>query len=158
MLWGVQRLHHHTACETKLEDQSPGVEYRLPTSPYFSNTPGIEGLFFHISPEPVVSPQGVTRGERLKRLQKARIQLVDVIKQLADKRENLFGLIPDIGFLIKLYALPLQASDMHKSDKYSTLYFTLDLIRYIIVISLPLSPCFTFSLVIILYALFLFIS
>lgn len=41
----------------------PGFEYFIPTTPYYVPTKGVEGMFFHIKPDPVVSPQGVTRGE-----------------------------------------------------------------------------------------------
>lgn len=41
-----------------------GFEYRIPTTPYYLPTRGIEGMFFHITPDPVKSPNGrVTRGE-----------------------------------------------------------------------------------------------
>ncbi|MCC3568304.1 MULTISPECIES: hypothetical protein [unclassified Microcoleus] len=40
-----------------------GFDYEIPTRPYWSDTRGIEGLFFHITPDPVVSPGGRTRSE-----------------------------------------------------------------------------------------------
>jgi hypothetical protein len=40
-----------------------GFDYAIPTTPYWSDTRGIEGLFFHITPDPVVSPSGRTRSE-----------------------------------------------------------------------------------------------
>jgi hypothetical protein len=30
-----------------------GEEYQIPTEPYWSDTRGVEGLFFHITPDPV---------------------------------------------------------------------------------------------------------
>lgn len=51
------------------EDQSarargpiPAGEYQIPTKPYWLDTRGIEGWFFHITPDPIVI-NGVTRGE-----------------------------------------------------------------------------------------------
>ena len=51
------------------EDQSaiargpiPAGQYSIPTIPYWVETRGIEGWFFHITPDPVVV-NGVTRGE-----------------------------------------------------------------------------------------------
>jgi hypothetical protein len=35
-----------------------GFDYKIPTTPYWSPTRGIEGYFFHITPDPVVSPSG----------------------------------------------------------------------------------------------------
>jgi hypothetical protein len=32
-----------------------GEEYKIPTTPYWSDTRGVEGLFFHITPDPVGS-------------------------------------------------------------------------------------------------------
>ncbi|HAX80790.1 MAG TPA: hypothetical protein DCY88_34370 [Cyanobacteria bacterium UBA11372] len=40
-----------------------GFEYRIPTTPYYVPTKGVEGMFFHITPDPVESSSGVTRGE-----------------------------------------------------------------------------------------------
>jgi len=40
-----------------------GFEYRIPTTPYYVPTKGVEGMFFHITPDPVASKQGVIRGE-----------------------------------------------------------------------------------------------
>ena len=40
-----------------------GFDYKIPTTPYWSDTRGIEGNFFHITPDPVVSPTGLTRSE-----------------------------------------------------------------------------------------------
>jgi Protein of unknown function (DUF2778) len=55
----------------QLEDQwavargpIPAGDYQIPTTPYWLDTRGIEGWFFHITPDPVVSPDGaVVRGE-----------------------------------------------------------------------------------------------
>ena len=51
------------------EDQSarargpiPQGIYAIPTTPYWVDTRGVEGYFFHITPDPVVI-NGVTRGE-----------------------------------------------------------------------------------------------
>jgi len=33
----------------------PQGEYKIPTEPYWLNTRGVEGLFYHITPEPVGS-------------------------------------------------------------------------------------------------------
>lgn len=51
------------------EDQSarargpiPAWNYKVPTTPYWVDTRGIEGWFFHITPDPVII-NGVTRGE-----------------------------------------------------------------------------------------------
>jgi hypothetical protein len=33
----------------------PGGQYQIPTEPYFLETRGVEGLFFHITPDPVGS-------------------------------------------------------------------------------------------------------
>ena len=41
----------------------PGFNYQVPTTPYYSSTKGVEGMFFHIKPDPVVSSHGVHRGE-----------------------------------------------------------------------------------------------
>lgn len=41
----------------------PAGKYNIPTKPYWLDTRGIEGWFFHITPDPVVSPEGVVRGE-----------------------------------------------------------------------------------------------
>jgi hypothetical protein len=41
----------------------PAGDYEIPTEPYWLDTRGIEGWFFHIRPDPVVSPDGVVRGE-----------------------------------------------------------------------------------------------
>lgn len=40
----------------------PAGEYEIPTTPYYLDTRGIEGLFFHITPDPVISDKG-TRAE-----------------------------------------------------------------------------------------------
>lgn len=40
----------------------PGFNYSVPTIGYHSSTPGIDGEFFHIWPDPV-SKNGITRGE-----------------------------------------------------------------------------------------------
>ena len=40
-----------------------GFDYKIPTTPYWSDTRGIEGNFFHITPDPVVSNTGLTRSE-----------------------------------------------------------------------------------------------
>jgi hypothetical protein len=40
----------------------PAGEYQIPTTPYHLDTKGIEGDFFHITPDPVASPLG-TRSE-----------------------------------------------------------------------------------------------
>ncbi|WP_293135847.1 hypothetical protein [Microcoleus sp. bin38.metabat.b11b12b14.051] len=37
----------------------PAGNYEIPTSPYWLETRGIEGDFFHITPDPVVSDKGV---------------------------------------------------------------------------------------------------
>lgn len=39
-----------------------GAEYTIPTTPYWVDTRGIEGWFFHITPDPV-EINGVIRGE-----------------------------------------------------------------------------------------------
>lgn len=51
------------------EDQSarargpiPSGEYQIPTTPYWLETRGVEGWFFHVTPDPVVV-NGITRGE-----------------------------------------------------------------------------------------------
>jgi len=51
------------------EDQSavargpiPAGHYQIPTTPYWVETRGVEGWFFHITPDPVIV-NGVTRGE-----------------------------------------------------------------------------------------------
>ncbi|MGJ5634237.1 hypothetical protein [Nostoc sp. CALU 1950] len=41
----------------------PGSDYSVPTIPYYLSTKGIEGNFFHITPDPITSSQGITRGE-----------------------------------------------------------------------------------------------
>lgn len=38
-------------------------DYSIPTTPYWLGVTGIEGWFFHITPDPVISPRGVKRGE-----------------------------------------------------------------------------------------------
>lgn len=40
-----------------------GFDYSIPTTPYYLPTKGIEGMFFHITPDPIVSPKGTKRGE-----------------------------------------------------------------------------------------------
>lgn len=40
-----------------------GFDYKIPTTPDWSDTRGIEGNFFHITPDPVASPTGLTRSE-----------------------------------------------------------------------------------------------
>ncbi|MFB2979685.1 hypothetical protein [Microseira sp. BLCC-F43] len=40
-----------------------GFEYRVTTNSYYLATKGVEGQFFHITPDPVRSSGGVTRGE-----------------------------------------------------------------------------------------------
>ncbi|MEG4855522.1 hypothetical protein QUB10_32165 [Microcoleus sp. B5-D4] len=37
----------------------PAGEYEIPTEPYWLDTRGVEGLFFHITPDPVVSAHGI---------------------------------------------------------------------------------------------------
>jgi hypothetical protein len=37
----------------------PKGKYEIPTTPYWLDTRGIEGYFFHITPDPVISAQGV---------------------------------------------------------------------------------------------------
>lgn len=37
----------------------PQGDYEIPTDPYWLETRGIEGFFFHITPDPVVSDKGV---------------------------------------------------------------------------------------------------
>ncbi|MEG4066260.1 hypothetical protein QUA42_02710 [Microcoleus sp. Pol11C2] len=37
----------------------PAGQYEIPTEPYWLDTRGIEGLFFHITPDPVISIHGV---------------------------------------------------------------------------------------------------
>lgn len=37
----------------------PRGDYQIPTDPYWLETRGIEGFFFHITPDPVVSDKGV---------------------------------------------------------------------------------------------------
>lgn len=37
----------------------PAGEYEIPSEPYYLETRGIEGDFFHITPDPVVSDKGV---------------------------------------------------------------------------------------------------
>lgn len=39
-----------------------GVDYQIPTTPYWLETRGVEGNFFHITPDPVVGNDG-TRSE-----------------------------------------------------------------------------------------------
>jgi hypothetical protein len=39
----------------------PKEEYEIPTEPYWLNTRGVEGLFFHITPDPVGSGDRVRR-------------------------------------------------------------------------------------------------
>ena len=36
----------------------PAGEYRIPTTPYWLDTRGVEGWFFHITPDPVVGSGG----------------------------------------------------------------------------------------------------
>ena len=36
-----------------------GFDYRIPTTPYWLETRGIEGNFFHITPDPVVGDGGI---------------------------------------------------------------------------------------------------
>jgi hypothetical protein len=40
-----------------------GEKYQIPTKPYWLPTRGIEGYFFHITPDPVVGPDGQIRSE-----------------------------------------------------------------------------------------------
>jgi len=40
-----------------------GFDYKIPTTPYWSDSRGIEGNFFQITPDPVVSPTGLVRSE-----------------------------------------------------------------------------------------------
>jgi hypothetical protein len=40
-----------------------GFDYKIPTTPYWSDTRGIEGNFFHITPDPVVSHMGLARSK-----------------------------------------------------------------------------------------------
>ncbi len=37
----------------------PAGEYEIPSEPYYLETRGIEGDFFHITPDPVVSDKGI---------------------------------------------------------------------------------------------------
>ncbi|MEG4497587.1 hypothetical protein QUB05_05550 [Microcoleus sp. F10-C6] len=37
----------------------PAGKYQIPSEPYYLETRGVEGDFFHISPDPVVSDKGV---------------------------------------------------------------------------------------------------
>lgn len=37
----------------------PAGEYEIPSEPYYLETRGVEGDFFHITPDPVVSDRGV---------------------------------------------------------------------------------------------------
>lgn len=37
----------------------PAGEYQIPSEPYYLETRGIEGDFFHITPDPVVSDKGI---------------------------------------------------------------------------------------------------
>jgi len=37
----------------------PAGEYQIPTDGYWLETRGVEGLFFHITPDPVVSDKGI---------------------------------------------------------------------------------------------------
>jgi len=37
----------------------PAGEYKIPSEPYWLDTRGVEGDFFHITPDPVVSEKGV---------------------------------------------------------------------------------------------------
>jgi hypothetical protein len=37
----------------------PAGEYSIPTEPYWLETRGVEGDFFHITPDPVVSVHGI---------------------------------------------------------------------------------------------------
>ena len=37
----------------------PAGEYQIPSEPYYLETRGVEGDFFHITPDPVVSDQGI---------------------------------------------------------------------------------------------------
>ncbi|MEG4323414.1 MULTISPECIES: hypothetical protein [unclassified Microcoleus] len=37
----------------------PAGEYEIPSEPYYLETRGVEGDFFHITPDPVVSDKGV---------------------------------------------------------------------------------------------------
>lgn len=41
----------------------PAGEYEIPTVPYYLETRGIEGYFFHIIPDPVISDKGEIRSE-----------------------------------------------------------------------------------------------
>ena len=41
----------------------PGFNYSVPTTGYHCSTPGIDGEFFHIIPDPIRSESGITRGE-----------------------------------------------------------------------------------------------
>lgn len=41
----------------------PAGEYQIPSEAYWLDTRGVEGLFFHITPDPVVSNNGITRAE-----------------------------------------------------------------------------------------------
>lgn len=38
-------------------------DYSIPTTPYWLGVTGVEGWFFHIKPDPVISPRGIKRGE-----------------------------------------------------------------------------------------------
>lgn len=39
--------------------QIPAGEYQIPSEPYYLETRGVEGDFFHITPDPVVSNKGI---------------------------------------------------------------------------------------------------
>jgi hypothetical protein len=41
----------------------PAGDYEIPTKPYWLDTRGIEGYFFHITPDPVSDNKGNTRSE-----------------------------------------------------------------------------------------------
>jgi len=40
-----------------------GFDYKIPTTPYHLDTRGVEGDFFHITPDPVSDSEGGTRSE-----------------------------------------------------------------------------------------------
>lgn len=60
---GCTGWQSHKYLWTRARGAIPSGEYQIPTKPYYSPVKGIEGYFFHITPDPVISPEGVKRGE-----------------------------------------------------------------------------------------------
>jgi hypothetical protein len=48
---------------TRAKGPIPAGEYKIPSEPYWLDTRGVEGLFFHITPDPVSAGDGRTRSE-----------------------------------------------------------------------------------------------